>query len=274
MSDAVVPRAREGELAVRLPSGHGGTEVWRVGDRVVRPQGPHSPTVHAFLRHLEDAGFDGAPRLLGVDDEGREVLSYIEGEVLGDPAWRPGMPGPWPEYARSEAALTAAGELLGRFHRAAATFRPDAPTWKQYDWPLAEGEIVCHGDLGRHNTVYRDGMPVAFIDWETIRPMPALVEFGAAAWNFVPLGTDEYFDASDFDERPDLGRRLADFASAYGVTGRDQVMWGVQQAKQRSVETMRHWPITPGEAAAYLRLVAADLEWLDRETLTLGRHLD
>jgi len=32
----------------------------------------------ARLRHLEAVGFTGAPRFLGIDAAGREVLSYIE----------------------------------------------------------------------------------------------------------------------------------------------------------------------------------------------------
>jgi hypothetical protein len=41
-----------------------------------------SDYVHALLRHLEAVGFDGAPRLLGIDAQGREVLTYLPGEVI------------------------------------------------------------------------------------------------------------------------------------------------------------------------------------------------
>ena len=73
-------------------------------------------------------------------------------------------------------------------------------------------EIVCHGDVGPHNTVYRRGLPVAFIDWDMIRPNDPLVEFGNAAWHFVPLGNDAYFGESGFRDPPDLSDRLARFA--------------------------------------------------------------
>jgi hypothetical protein len=43
--------------------------------------GPHSPFVHRLLRHLEAAGFDGAPRVLGIDGREREVLSFLDGWV-------------------------------------------------------------------------------------------------------------------------------------------------------------------------------------------------
>jgi hypothetical protein len=56
--------------------------VARVGDTVGRSTGPWTPAVHALLRHLEHAGFDGALRVLGIDERGREVLTYVPGEVL------------------------------------------------------------------------------------------------------------------------------------------------------------------------------------------------
>jgi hypothetical protein len=53
--------------------------VVRVEDTVRRPTGRWSPAVHALLRHFESVGFDGAPRFLGIDDRGREILGYVEG---------------------------------------------------------------------------------------------------------------------------------------------------------------------------------------------------
>lgn len=219
--------------------------------------------MHAFLEHLRSQGFTAAPEVLGVDDEGREVLTFVEGEVLADPAWRPGRPTPWPQYAQSEQALITAGTLLGQLHRAAANFVPRDAAWKQHECPgLAPGEIVCHGDIGPHNTVYRDGVPVAFIDWETIRPENPLVEFGTALWHFVPLGSDEYFRVSGFRRTPPLAERVAAFASAYGVVAPEDVRWALHQSKQRSAERFRYYPITPAEGAEGLRQIADDLSWL------------
>jgi len=241
---------------------------------VHRPVGPWTPTVHAFLSHLEASGFAGAPRVLGFDDQGRELLTFVDGSVLADPLWQPGEPGPWPPYAQTEEALIAAGRLLRDLHVASASFRPVDPIWKQYAWPvLLAGEIVCHGDIGRHNTVYRDGRPIAFIDWESIRPNLPLLEFGAAAWKFIPLGTDEYFEASDFPNRPDLAARVALFAGAYGETDPPRVLWALQQAKQRSAEAMRYWPISAGDAATTLGMAATDLQWLERTGAELVSRL-
>jgi len=73
---------------VPLPGG-GRSVVHRRGDVVIRDAGPWTPAVHALLRHLEDAGFAAAPRLVGsgLDTEGREMLTFIDGEFT--------QPGPW-----------------------------------------------------------------------------------------------------------------------------------------------------------------------------------
>ena len=89
--------------AVEIPL-LGGTanrgRVHRVRDTVRRPLRPTSAATHALLRHLEEVGFDGAPRVLGVDDAGREVLSYIPGQAVTAPA---------PDWGLTDAALRSVG---------------------------------------------------------------------------------------------------------------------------------------------------------------------
>ncbi|MDX6335537.1 MAG: hypothetical protein QOG05_2877 [Streptosporangiaceae bacterium] len=68
----------------RLPGGNAGGAVL-VGGTVRRPAGPWAPSVHALLRHLEARGSAGAPRVLGLDDQDREMLSYLPGETVGIP---------------------------------------------------------------------------------------------------------------------------------------------------------------------------------------------
>src|SRR3954447_16415718 len=72
--------AGEGLADVGLGGGSH-SEAVRVGDTVRRRPGPWSAGVLDLLRHLERAGFDGAPRTRGFDDRGREVVTYVDGEV-------------------------------------------------------------------------------------------------------------------------------------------------------------------------------------------------
>jgi len=76
----VEPPVERSEREERLTGGSI-SAVAKVGDTVRRNAGPWTPAVHALLRHLEAVGFDGAPRVLGIDGQGREVLSYVPGEV-------------------------------------------------------------------------------------------------------------------------------------------------------------------------------------------------
>jgi hypothetical protein len=104
--------ASEGEE--RLAGGNVGGAT-RAGDTVRRVAGPWTPAVHALLGHLRANGFPEAPTPLGVDEHGREVLGYIEGDV---PTY------PLPGWALSDEALVAVAELIRRLHDASAGFNP------------------------------------------------------------------------------------------------------------------------------------------------------
>src|SRR5512141_2994815 len=112
-----------------LPGGNVGAVV-RVGDTVRRPTGPWTPAVHELLRHLERVGFAYSPRVLGVDEHGREILTYIEGETA--------VTHPWPEWAWADPTLVDVAAILREYHDAVADFRPrDDRIWRFGAGPLA-----------------------------------------------------------------------------------------------------------------------------------------
>ncbi|HTQ89270.1 MAG TPA: aminoglycoside phosphotransferase family protein, partial [Streptosporangiaceae bacterium] len=121
--------------------------------------------MHEYLRHLEAARFEGSPRVLGIDGD-REMLTFIDGDVAADPQWQPGHGARLPPYAGTDLALRGAAELIRKLHQAAAGFWPANTSYRFHPYPPKAGEIVSHGDLGPWNTVYRHGIPVAFIDWD------------------------------------------------------------------------------------------------------------
>jgi hypothetical protein len=105
------------------------SEVVRVGDTVRRVPGPWTPAVHALLRHLEAVGFDGAPRFLGIDERGREILSFVEGETMPPDVWG----------FRDDAVLVGVGRLLRRYHDAASGFVPPP----EARWQFGVGAPTC-----------------------------------------------------------------------------------------------------------------------------------
>ncbi|MFI5906530.1 phosphotransferase [Dactylosporangium sp. NPDC051541] len=244
-----------------LPAGRMTPGITRRGGQLLRPMGEWSGAVHDYLRHLEGAGFAGAPRLLGIEGD-REVLTYLDGDVPVDPQWEPGRGQRLPAYARSEAALVAAGALLGRLHAAARDYRPADPRFRFDPRPPRADEIVSHGDLGPWNTVYRGGVPVAFIDWDAAGPVRPLVELAAAAWEFVPLAPPEQLREAGFGPGTAIAERLRRFVAAYGRPDWHAVLPALQQSRLLAAERIKHAPVNAAEAAAGLEHHARELRWL------------
>jgi hypothetical protein len=210
----------------------------RRGDQLLRPMGPWSPAVHEYLHHLEAAGFDGSPRVLGTESD-REVLTFIDGNVANDPLWEPRHGHRLPPYARTEVTLRSAAKLIRRLHQAATGFRPAITSYRFHLHPPKAGEIISHGDLGPWNTVYRDGIPVAFIDWDAAGPIEPLIDLAEAAWTFVPLAPPEQLAEAGFDPLPDLPARLRMFVDAYGLTDRNAILPALRRCMRDEPEPLR-----------------------------------
>ena len=163
--------------------------------------------MHALLRHFEAVGFDGAPRVLGIDEHGREVLTFIAG-ADGREA-----------RCHDDAALVAVAELIRWFHAAVRGFAaPAGSAWRPC--PQApDGELVCHNDLSPANTIYAHGRPVAFIDWDLAVPSTVGWDLSYAARTFVPLYAEQDCAAMGYDAS-ERGRRLRLFCDAYGMSRR------------------------------------------------------
>lgn len=136
--------------------------VVRIGDTIRRPRGDGHEIVEALLLHLADVGFDRAPRLRGIDDQGRQVLEYIEGLAVGNPAWQLDDD----ENARRLGEIAA---VLRDLHIATASFEPPPGMTPRRPLPVA-GTTWTHGDVNYSNTVYDRGRFVALIDWEFAAP--------------------------------------------------------------------------------------------------------
>ena len=93
------------------------------------PVGPR-PRAHALLRHFERVGFDGAPRVLGFDEKGREVLSYVDGTAALAP------------LPRGDDVIEALGRLLRRMHDAQAGRPP--PDWTRSRSSRHRRQPRCH----------------------------------------------------------------------------------------------------------------------------------
>ncbi|WP_446215485.1 phosphotransferase enzyme family protein [Micromonospora sp. IBHARD004] len=223
--------------------------VVRVGDTVRRPVGPWTESVDALLHHLHEVGFPGAPRPLGRDARGRQVLEYVPGEP-GDPAGT---------YAPAE--LASIGALLAELHRATAGFVPPAAAvWQRVIPPDGE-ELVCHHDAAPWNLV-RSPRGWVLIDWDSAGPGTRLWELAYAAQSMAGMRPDRPVRES--------ARRLRVFVDGYGLAGADRpALAGLLGRRARAMcdllqrgarDGVQPWARIHAEDGAYWRDTAAYLD--------------
>lgn len=200
-----------------LPGGFVNAVV-RVGETVRRPASARTTFVGDLLRLLEASGWSGAPRYLGVDDEGREVLSYLDGHV----AWEPQQPA----AVSSDESLVTVARLVREFHDLTA------------GTPLAGvQEVVCHNDLSPKNTVYQlcsgELRPTAFIDWDLAAPGGRIHDIAHVCWQYLDLGPS----VTDVEE---VARRMRLIVDGYELSDRQRlvstILWW-QDRCWRGIET-------------------------------------
>jgi len=189
--------------------------VRRVGDMVLRPANENSVTIHALLRHVRRAGFEGVPEPVGFEPGGDERLRCIAGEVPYPP---------FPAWSQTDDVLASTVKLLRRFHDATVGFLPfDGATWSSEmadpdvgDAGPQGGDVVCHNDVCPENVVFRSGVAVALLDFDFAAPGHRLFDLARLALMTVPIDTPE--DAARTGRSGlDPFVRLRVVADAYGL---------------------------------------------------------
>ena len=206
-------------------------QVVRVGPHVLRPSSPRSDSIHAFLRAVRHAGFDGVPLPVGIDEDRRERLVFIDGEV---------PVAPYPDWSQSDTALASMARLLRGLHHAAGEFDPRGLTWDHTLADPAGGMLVCHNDVCPENVVFRDGIAVALLDFEFAAPGRPIYDLAHLARLCVPIEDD--FDQARLGWRPaDRYARLRVVADAYGLDrdGRAELLSAMNDAIDRIEAAVR-----------------------------------
>lgn len=212
-----------------MRSGDEQARVTIQGQAVLRPAGPWTVAVHALLRHLRVHGIP-VPEPLGLQN-GVERLGLIPGEA-GACCW---------VHQAAESGLRSAARLLLRVHDATMNWPvPSGARWSLTESPGRFGgpRVICHGDPGPWNMVWRDATAVGVVDWDHAHPGDALEDVAYALEYFTPFRSDQ--DAVrwlGFPTPPDRRRRLTMFAQAYGL---DDTRGLVDVVIERQRLTMRH----------------------------------
>jgi hypothetical protein len=240
--------------------------VVRVGDTVRRAAGDWTPTIQALLAHLRKKAFP-APRPLGLDEAGREVVAWLPGRASN---W------PWPAALLAVEGARQVGALLEAYHAAVADFRPAfPPTWRHGVQALGPGEIVLHGDFGPHNLIWSEDALTGLIDFELARPGPAAEDVGFAVIRAAQLRPDEMTRPAGFETPPNRLARLDAFAAGYGWARADLVAAALT-AQRAEIERIERWggaglePWTTFRQRGLGRQARAELAWLDANAAALA----
>lgn len=220
---------------IALPTGDVTVGVVRIGDTVRRPYQDTSDAVAAYLRYLEAAGFDGAPRYLGRDRQGRDVLTYLDGDVAGDPvdAW-----------AAVDSVLPGVARLVRRMHDASEGFdlpeRPPEPGRPVPRFPVGEPIIVAQRDVTPQNTVFRAGQAWGLIDFDLSDRTTRSLDLVNTAMHWVPLSDPA--DRAPVYAGTDAGRRLRLMFDAYGRDRFDaEHLLGAAELRFAGSYEVMHW---------------------------------
>ena len=176
-----------------------------------RTAGPWTRQIHRLLAHLRARGILEVPVPLGFDDQGREILTYIPGEVGHFP---------FPEI-RTDAVLVSAAQLLRRLHDATIDI---APLWSS-GWQAptrSPVEVICHGDFAPYNLVFDLGRLVGVIDFDHAHPGSRAWDLAYAIYRFAPIMAPA--NPESYGSLAEQGRRTRLFCTAYGLQDRSRIV--------------------------------------------------
>lgn len=189
------------------------SSVYRLKDTVRRELKPESSKIHKLLKHLEKKGYRYSPAFLGIDNKGREILSFIEGEAGNYPL---------KEYMWSDEALEGIANMLRLYHDAVNDF-PFDDSWQPIDNTPQPYEVLCHNDFAIYNIIFNQNKPVGIIDFDVAGPGPRMYDIAYTLYTCVPLSRHYHSEAgeevlyqSDKDEAR-IKRRVNLFFGAYGM---------------------------------------------------------
>jgi len=218
---------------ITLPGGNVGGAV-RIGNTVRRRTGPWTPAVHALLDYLAPR-VPHIPRVVGLDEQGREVLSYLPGQVVDTGTGADAL---------SVEQLISVVRWTRAFHGAVAGFAHPGP-WRFF--PVARPTLIGHNDIAPYNVCFAGDELVGVFDWDLAGPSTPLLELAFIAWNCVPLWRDIGPGAA--------AARLAVISATYGGPGAGEILHAVPHRIQTMLDGI------PAAAAAgdegMARLMAA-----------------
>ena len=234
--------------------------VTRRGDVVYRNGGPWVPAIRAVLDHLGQSGFPYGPKALGVDDQDREMITYLPGEP---------MMRPWRTVMFTDEALVQAATMLRELHAATLDLvLPPDTVWRSGPAAKNAGQVIRHGDLGPWNTLWQGNRLTGLIDWDFAEPGLPLTDLAQLALYFVPLRGEEHWREAGFPDRPDFAHRLGMLCDVYGTYSAAEVVQAIARLQQTSIVEIAEraarglYPWTMFRDKGEIERTRFELDWL------------
>jgi aminoglycoside phosphotransferase (APT) family kinase protein len=229
-----INKTEQNSKEIPLAGGRLTPGVVRIGKTVRRPVLPSSPFVSQLLIHLETVGFTGSPRYLGQDEGGREILTFIEGSV----------PEKFQHFEDNQ--ICEAARLLRQFH--------DATQGCEL---TGKNSVICHHDPGPNNTVFQNGQPVAFIDFDLAAPGEPMEDLAYMAWTWCISSKPERGPTSQQAEQVRL------LLNSYGMKPSEwiNIIDAISERQLRNIQFWQHYK----ETAVTKEKIEKYVIWTEKE---------
>jgi hypothetical protein len=188
-------------------SGGRENKIFRVSDKVIRPSASWTPYIHNFLNFLIEEGVTYVPQPYGINENGEESLSYVQGEVYNYPL---------PEFMILDKMIISSAKLLKNYHEVSARYI-DKLTNKEL-WMLSvinPIEVMCHGDFAPYNVTVIGEEAIGIIDFDTLHPGPRMWDIAYAIYRWVPFTNPSNPDFNSTLEEQIRKAKL--FLDTYGI---------------------------------------------------------
>jgi len=202
------------------------TAVTRAGNTVRRAAGPWTPRVQQLLTHLRAKGISEVPEPLGIDDQGREILSFLPGKAAETLT----------EELCTDDVLEQAARMLRRLHDATMDI---ALAWTD-GWqspPREPVEVISHGDFAPYNCVFNGTRLTGVIDFDNAGPGPRLWDIAYAVYRFAPVTAPT--NPENFGSITEQARRVRLFCDAYGLEDRSGLIAAVMDRIKGMADSLR-----------------------------------
>lgn len=166
--------------------------------------------LHSYLQYLESEGMRGVPRFLGIDEQGREILTYVPGKTA-EHGYDFGHP-----CLHSDQAICDMALFMRKLHDVSTGFLPIAVKegWINPHLPDIAYETICHGDAAIWNFTLVNDRIYGMIDFDQACP-------GTRAWDLtITVFSAVLVSCYDYNhEEHAIGtkRRIKLFFDTYGM---------------------------------------------------------